>query len=100
VFDLMEEWRPVLLEPTVLALVRLGAVRPDSVTVTTEGPRLSAAASAATIERFRTRLAQSTRGWPMVDRPAPYADRVRDQARRLRSWILGESDTYEPFAWR
>jgi hypothetical protein len=35
VFDLMEEWRPVLLEPTVLALVGLRIVRPEHITTAT-----------------------------------------------------------------
>lgn len=99
-FDLMEEWRPVLLESTALALIRLGTIRPDSITITPDGPRLSPEASAATITRFRARLASPTRGWPQADTPALYVDRLRGQTREFRSCVLGDAEAYQPFAWR
>ncbi|WP_239331884.1 CRISPR-associated endonuclease Cas1 [Frankia sp. CiP3] len=101
VFDLMEEWRPILLESTVLALLGLGMARAEHVTVTPDGPRLASEITSAAIKRFRARLAAPARGWPAKGTEnGLYADRLRGQARDFRSWILGESETYQPFVWR
>jgi CRISPR-associated protein Cas1 len=59
-FDLMEEWRPVVLEATVLALLGLGSVTAQDLT-DDDGPRLSAAATAAAVARLHARLAAPAR---------------------------------------
>lgn len=63
-FDLMEEWRPVLVESTVLSLLNLKAVGPEDVQATQEGPRLGDGARAATIRRFYDRLEATASTWP------------------------------------
>jgi CRISPR-associated protein Cas1 len=99
-FDLMEEWRPVLLESTVLALVGLRAVTAEDLEHGPDGPSLSAQARSRLVTRFHTRLAAPARGWPPLPERRSYGDQVRAQCVALRAWILGESARYEPFAWR
>lgn len=99
-FDLMEEWRPVLLESTVLALVGLRAVTAEDLEHGPDGPSLSAQARSRLVTRFHTRLAAPARGWPPPPERRSYGDQVRAQCVALRAWILGESVRYEPFAWR
>ncbi|WP_131787812.1 CRISPR-associated endonuclease Cas1 [Protofrankia symbiont of Coriaria ruscifolia] len=100
VFDLMEEWRPILLESTVLALLGLGIANSDHVTVTPDGPRLAPEVTSAAINRFRARMAAPARGWPKGAESGSYADRLRGQSREFRGWVLGESEAYQPFVWR
>jgi CRISPR-associated protein Cas1 len=99
-FDLMEEWRPVLLDSTVLALVGLRAVTAEDLEDGPEGPSLSAQARSRIVTRFHTRLAAPARGWPPPPERRSYGDQLRAQCVTLRAWILGESSHYEPFAWR
>lgn len=99
-FDLMEEWRPVLLETTVLALVGLRAVGPADLTVTDEGPRLVPQAAAAAVERFRGRLLAPAHARPAAPEGTTYGDRLRARARAARDWVLDGTVAYRPFTWR
>lgn len=100
-FDLMEEWRPILLESTVLALLGLRSVtEADVVTDTTDRPHLSAAATAATVARFHARLAAPAREWPTPTGKPTYGDLIRRQALRLRAWLLDDEPGYQPVRWR
>lgn len=98
-FDLMEEWRPVLLESTVLALLGLGTTKVDAMVDGPDGPRLAPEVTAAAVRRFHARLAAPARGWPPPAGSPTYGDLVRHQALRLRGALLDGSD-YEPFRWR
>lgn len=95
-FDLMEEWRPVLLEATVLSLLGLRAVTPEDVV---DEEHLSKNATAAAVTRFHARLAARARGWPAVSKGSSYGDVVRRQALRLRAHLV-DGVAYEPFRWR
>ncbi|MBE1533964.1 CRISPR-associated endonuclease Cas1 [Actinomadura algeriensis] len=100
-FDLMEEWRPVLLDARVLVLIGLKSVTTaDLEDDGTARPRLTADARARIVERFHARMAAPARGWPEPPSRRSYRDQVRVQCTALRTWILGRSDGYEPFAWR
>ncbi|MCO1575118.1 CRISPR-associated endonuclease Cas1 [Crossiella sp. SN42] len=95
-FDLMEEWRPVLLESTVLALLGLGTATAADI----EDGRLTRPVVAAAINRFQTRLAAPARGWPAVAGGVTYGEVVRRQSLRLRAHLLDPASAYEPFRWR
>lgn len=99
-FDLMEEWRPVLLDSTVLALTGLRAVTLEDLEDGPDGPWLSSHARGQVVNRFHTRLAAPARGWPAPPARRTYADQIRAQCTAMRAWVLGESASYEPFAWR
>lgn len=96
-FDLMEEWRPVLLEATVLALLGLRMAGPDDWSVKDDGTRLTDHARLNVLQRFHDRL----------EAPAPgrdgsagtYRTRVNHQA-RLFANCLRELAPYTPYSWR
>jgi CRISPR-associated protein Cas1 len=110
VFDLMEEWRPVLLESTVLALLGLRTVRPDHLSAPNGAdmalsepagrppPRLAPEAAADVIHRFRSRLDSPARGWPQPGGRS-YAAQIRAQSLALRAWVA-DGEPYLPFGWR
>ena len=97
-FDLMEEWRPILVEATMLALLGLRAVTPDDLVPTEEGPRLRPEACAAAIRRFHERLGQAA-GVTLSGGGPSYGTRIHRQARRLRTWIQ-EAQPYKAARWR
>lgn len=99
-FDLMEQWRPVLLESTVMALLGLKSVTADDLTDDGERPCLSPAATGAAVTRFQHRLAARARGWPAPTGSPTYADLVGRQALALRTAILGDPGSYRAFRWR
>jgi len=99
-FDLMEEWRPVLVESTVLSLLGLGIVRPDDLVDGADGPRLTPEACSAAVARFHERLDDTAHA--RVARPGhpTYRACMEAQALRARDWMLGRTDSYEAFPWR
>jgi len=99
-FDLMEEWCPVLLESTVLALLGLRSVTADDLTDDGERPCLSPAATGAAVMRFQHRLAAPARSWPPPPGSPSYADQVHRQALALRTALLGDPGSYRAFRWR
>ena len=99
-FDLMEEFRPPLLDGVVLALLGLQVVRSEDVSADHAAPRLSQSARAAAVQRFRHRLMTPARRYD-ADAPAgSYLDAVHRQARQLRQAIDGDVATYKAFRWR
>ena len=98
-FDLMEEWRAVLVEGTVLPLVSLGALRADGVSWYPEGPRLTDTARRVLIGRFYDRLASPVSARPPLPYRTTYTEAVRTQAATYAAWVAGRGD-YRPFRWR
>ncbi len=123
VFDLMEEWRAVLLESTVLGVLGLRMIRPEDLTIdptprrggTQRGsaddpggdtagdaapgrPRLGPAGTAAVIARFRARVDAPARSWTVAP-GTTYATLIREQSLALRR-RLTDDVPYEPFHWR
>ncbi|WFE21065.1 CRISPR-associated endonuclease Cas1 [Solwaraspora sp. WMMD937] len=95
-FDLMEEWRPALLESTVLAMLGLRTVTDADF----DGTHLTPGATSALISRYQARLAMPAREWPAPADQPTYHQLVRRQALRLRGWLLDEQAQYRPFRWR
>ena len=96
--DLMEEWRPVLLERTVLALIRRGQVGPGSLEPSDEGPRLSREARSAAVAHFDDRLQASYRP-AGASRATPLAAVLAGQAAQIRDLVTGARTGYEGFRW-
>jgi len=94
VFDLMEEWRPVVLESVVLALIGLGRVGPTDIEDTGYGPRLRAEARAAAVERFHHRVHGAASG-----ADGTYLDVMDRQVARVVAWAR-RGGPYEPYRWR
>ncbi|MEJ5256369.1 MAG: CRISPR-associated endonuclease Cas1 [Acidimicrobiales bacterium] len=94
VFDLMEEWRPVVLESVVLALIGLGRLTPNDIEHTDDGPRLRTEARVAAIERYHHRVHGVA-----SDANGTYLDVIDRQIARFVAWAR-RGDPYEPYRWR
>ena len=99
-FDLMEEWRPVLVDTAVLATLGLGQTNPNDLTVTTDGPRLSSQARTMLIERFHHRLETNSQIDPTQATSTTYRDRLHQQAALVATWLNGDKQHYSGFIWR
>lgn len=99
-FDLMEEWRPVLIEANVLALLGLRTVRPEHLEDSARGRLLSADARAAAITRFCSRLDSTASTWPPRGFTTTYGEQIRSQAAAYSAWVQGRVESYRPFRWR
>jgi CRISPR-associated protein Cas1 len=94
VFDLMEEWRPVVADSVVLALVSLGRVGPGDIELTEDGPRLSERARVAAVQRFHHRVHGDAGGTD-----GSYLDAMERQVARVVGW-LRRGTPYEAYRWR
>lgn len=99
-FDLMEEWRPVLLEATVLSLLGLRAVRAEHLEVVGGRPLLADVARVAAIDRFRARLEATASTWPPRGYTTTYGEQLRSQAASYAAWVQHRTESYAPFRWR
>jgi CRISPR-associated protein Cas1 len=97
--DLMEEFRPLVADSTLLALVNGGrltrgdfAERAGTVTLTRNGRKT---VIAALERRLSTQVVHPTFGYSVVYRRA-----LELQARILAAYLLGEIPTYRPFLTR
>ncbi|MGH9126736.1 MAG: CRISPR-associated endonuclease Cas1 [Acidimicrobiales bacterium] len=92
-FDLMEEWRPVLVEGTSLALLGLGAVNEDDVAATPDGPRLTESARRHAVRRFFQRLGPGE--------GTSLRMKLRSQVSSF-AWVVDghAPGNYQPFRWR
>lgn len=98
-FDLMEQWRPVLLEATVLALVGRRQATAASGSAHPSGWRLDETTRRALIAVYHQRLAAPARAYPPPAATGSYHDAVLRQARCWRGWLQGHRERYEPFRW-
>lgn len=92
VFDLMEEWRPVLVDATAAAVIGLRMVGPGDVRPG-HPPILSDDARVQVVGRFFHRLDDPGGAAPTL------RDAIRAQVLRMRSTIEGRC-SYEAFRWR
>ncbi|MGH9156464.1 MAG: CRISPR-associated endonuclease Cas1 [Acidimicrobiales bacterium] len=99
-FDLMEEWRPAMVESNVLALLGLRTVRPEHLVSTAKGPRLTDDARAAAINRFQDRLGSVASTWPPRGYSTTYGEQLRTQAASYSAWVQRRAEVYQPFQWR
>lgn len=99
-FDLMEEWRPVLLEGTVLSLLRLRTITDRDLDRQEDRAVLSGRARRAIVQRFYDRLASPASTWPGEPGRPSYRDHLARQAWSLRAWVDGSAPAYRAFRWR
>lgn len=94
VFDLMEEWRPVLLDAVALALIGLGQVTTDDIEEDGPGHRLTLEARRAAATTFHRRLGRPAAGASMT-----YDCAVDRQVARAVAHLRGR-EPYDGFRWR
>jgi len=94
--DLMEEFRPIIVDAVVLALLKKRMLRPDDFTDAGPGVRLKPEALARFLQTFEARL--NTRVQSEADRMRfSYAQLIERQVRHFARVILGEEKAYRPF---
>jgi CRISPR-associated protein Cas1 len=96
--DLMEEFRPVIVDSVVLTLVNKRMLARDDFE-TGEGVYLRRAGLRIFFAQYTRRLA-TTIIHPLAGRPLSYQKIFEVQARQIAKLIQGEIDRYEPFIVR
>lgn len=125
VLDLMEEWRPVIVDSLVLSVLNLRAIDSrDFQTVTLEesmreglaeaGPereeegsaghegaplRLTQAGLRKFITQFERRMAQKVHH-PVAGRQLSWRECIREQVQQFARYVRGQVAGYRPMAWR
>jgi CRISPR-associated protein Cas1 len=97
--DLMEEFRPLIVDSTVLSLVNTGEIRPSHFLRRGIGTSLTDDGRKVFIRALERRL-NTTVVHPTFGYDASYRRSIWLQARLLARTIQGELETYPPFLTR
>lgn len=101
--DVMEEWRPVIIDPLVVRVFNWGTIKPQDFT---QEPwddeeefssfRLTPAGLRKFLEQYRRRL-EETATHPVLNKKFSYKDLIKHQIWHLGRVLKGEDDLYHPF---
>jgi CRISPR-associated protein Cas1 len=91
--DLMEEFRPLVVDSAVLTAINTGMVRNGDFVTSTAGCVLSDRARKAFIRAYEARLDQLVTH-PIFDYRCSYRSVIRLQARLLARWLRGDVPAY------
>jgi CRISPR-associated protein Cas1 len=100
--DLMEEFRPVVVDSVVNGLVLGGKVTPqgfDHPVDSDKGCRMSPETLKLFLAAYEKRMLTLARH-PGLGRRVSFRTALMTQARLLASVLAGRADAYEPMAWR
>jgi CRISPR-associated protein Cas1 len=98
--DMMEEWRPVVVDALVLSLLHRGElVGHDFRVLPDRSVRLTRAALEGFLHAYDERLRARVQHRALGQRLS-YRQCLAQQAKRLAGHIRGEEAAYEPFHWR
>ncbi len=97
--DLMEEFRPLVADSTVLTLVNTGMVAERDFVVTGKSANLTPGARRTVFHAFEKRLADSITH-PVFQYKVSYRRAIELQARILAKHLTGEIEQYFPFTTR
>lgn len=97
--DLMEEFRPIVVDSVVLTLINTGAIKQKDFTETLGAFRLTDAGRKTFLQKYEERL-NTTIQHPTFDYKVTYRKAIEVQTRLLGKWLVGEIDEYVPFIVR
>jgi CRISPR-associated protein Cas1 len=113
--DLMEEWRPLIIDTLVLSVFNLGVltdrdfttnppkgeddIRDEEIDGKGPGTYLTDAGWRKYIGQFERRMATEVT-FHLNDQHLSYRDAIRQQVRHFASYVRGESDIYRPMPLR
>ena len=97
--DLMEEFRPLVVDALVAAVVRLRMLTPADFETTATECRLKPNGRKVFLTQFERKL-ESTVQHPVLDRQVSHRRAIELQARLLAKVLLGEAPRYVPFSKR
>ncbi len=97
--DLMEEFRPLIVDSVVLSAINTGAVRPDDFLRRGGAVSLTPAGRSKFIRAYERRMDEEITH-PVFDYRISYRRTLEVQARLLARYLGGEISEYPPFATR
>jgi hypothetical protein len=98
--DLMEEFRPVLVDATVVRLTRTGQITPADFTTTTElGCRMTDDARRTFLAAYETRMLTLVHH-PAEQRRIPWRQALAAQAHQIAGVLTDRVPDYRPVIWR
>ncbi len=98
--DLMEEFRPMLADRLVLALINLGQVKKKGFTITESGAvRMDDDTRKTLLVAYQKRKQEEIEH-PFLNEKVPVGMLVFAQAQLLSRYLRGDLDAYPPFLWR
>ena len=113
--DLMEEWRPIIIDTLVLSVFNLGVLtgkdfttnppqdendpRDEEIDGKGPGTYLTDAGWRKYIGQFERRMATEV-SFHLNDQHLSYRDAIRQQVRHFASYVRGDSDIYQPMPLR
>lgn len=99
-FDMVEEWRPVLVDSVVLRSIGVGRLRPEDFSFDDDGRcRMSGDARTRFIEDYEHRMLTMAR-YHESGRKVTYREALSLHSRQLASVVRGEQCNYRPVSWR
>lgn len=98
--DLMEEWRPIMVDALVLALVRRGHIQKDAFRTARGGAiRLTKRSLNAFVCTYDKRLEQRVH-YPRTDQRLTFRQCIEEQTRLLAATLRQDQPNYTGFRWR
>ncbi len=97
--DLMEEFRPIIVDSIVLTLINTRAIKREDFTETLGAFQLSDRGRKIFFQKYEERLNTTIRH-PTFNYQVTYRKAIETQARLLSKWLIGEIDEYIPFVVR
>jgi CRISP-associated protein Cas1 len=97
--DLMEEFRPIVVDSVVLTLINTGALKKKDFTETLGAFRLTEAGRKTFLQKYEERL-NTTIQHPTFEYKVTYRKAIEVQTRLLGKWLTGEVPDYMPFVVR
>jgi CRISPR-associated protein Cas1 len=97
--DLVEEFRPIVVDSVVLTLVNTGAIKRTDFVETMGAFQLTEAGRKTFLQKYEERL-NTTIQHPTFGYQVTYRKAIEVQARLLAKWLTGEVPAYIPFVVR
>ncbi len=97
--DIMEEFRPIIVDSVVLTLVNTGAIQEQDFINTLGALQLTDNGRKTFFQKYEERLNTTIRH-PTFEYQVTYRRAIEVQARLLGKWLTGEIDEYLPFVVR
>lgn len=97
--DLVEEFRPIVVDSTVLTLVNTAAIKREDFVDTLGAFQLTEAGRKTFLQKYEERLNTTIRH-PTFDYQVTYRKAIEVQTRLFAKWLTGEVPEYVPFVVR
>ncbi len=97
--DLMEEFRPVIVDSAILGIIGNRMLKPDRFETSNEGCRMSDDARKVFLGKLQARFDQTTTH-PITQEKTTYSKLIYSQARQIASILFGEWSDYTPLRIR